>query len=69
MVPREVQTPLDELPASATQARTEMVQKVLEGLREEAFELARDIGVETLTLPGDGLRKFVDRLRELFPPC
>ena len=29
--------PLDELTASATQARTEMVQKVSEGLREEAF--------------------------------
>ena len=40
---------LDELSASATQARTEMVQKVLEGLREEAFELARDIGVDVLT--------------------
>ena len=48
---------LDELSASATQARTEMVQKVLEGLREEAFELARDIGVDVLTQPG-GLRKF-----------
>ena len=42
---------LDELSASATQARTEMVQKVLEGLREEAFELARDIGVDVLTQP------------------
>ena len=42
---------LDELSESATQARTEMVQKVLEGLREEAFELARDIGVEYLRDP------------------
>ena len=42
---------LDELSASATQARTEMVQKVLEGLREEAFELAHDIGVDVLTRP------------------
>ena len=40
---------LDELTASATQARTEMVQKVLEGLRAEAFELASDIGVDELT--------------------
>ena len=54
---------LDELSASATQARTEMVQKVLEGLREEAFELARDIGVDVLTQPG-GLRKFVEKLRD-----
>ena len=53
--------PPDELIAAATQARTEMVQKVLEGLREEAFELARDIGVDVLTQPG-GLRKFVDKL-------
>ena len=58
---------LDELSASATQARTEMVQKVLEGLREEAFELARDIGVDVLTQPG-GLRKFVKKLRDVVFP-
>ena len=58
---------LHELTASATQARTEMVQKVLERLREEAFELAQDIGVETLTLPGK-LRKFVDKLRDVVFP-
>ena len=58
---------LDELPASATQARNEMVQKVLEGLREEAFELARDIGVDVLTQPG-GLRKFVEKLRDVVFP-
>ena len=45
-----------------------MVQKVLEGLREEAFELARDIGVDVLTQPG-GLRKFVDKLRDVVFPC
>ena len=50
--------PLDELTATATQARPEMVQEVLEGLRDEPFELARDIGVDVLTQPG-GLRKFV----------
>ena len=44
-----------------------MVQKVLERLCEEAFELARDIGVETLTLPG-GLRKFVDKLSDVVFP-
>ena len=44
-----------------------MVQEVLEGLRDEAFELARDIGVDVLTQPG-GLRKFVDELRDLFFP-
>ena len=59
--------PLDELTAAATQARTEMVQKVLEGLREEAFELARDIGVDVPTQPG-GLRKFVDKLRDVVCP-
>ena len=58
---------LDELSASATQARTEMVQRVLEGLREEAFELARDIGVDVLTQPG-GLRKFVKKLRDVVFP-
>ena len=59
--------PLDELTASATHARTEMVQKVLEGLREEAFERARDIGVDVLTQPG-GLRKFVEKLRDVVFP-
>ena len=59
--------PLDELTVSATQARTEMAQKVLEGLREEAFELARDIGVDVLAQPG-GLRKFVEKLRDVVFP-
>ena len=59
--------PLDELTAAATEARTEVVQKFLEGLREEAFELARDIGVDVLTQPG-GLRKFVDKLRDVVFP-
>ena len=58
---------LDELTATATQARTEMVQKVLEGFRDEAFELAREIGVDVLTHPG-GLRKFVDKLRDVVFP-
>ena len=58
---------LDELSASATQARTEMVQKVLEGLRKEAFELARDIGVDVRTQHG-GLRKFVEKLRDVVFP-
>ena len=31
---------------------------MLEGLREEALELARDTGVESLTEPG-GLKKFI----------
>ena len=59
--------PLDELTASATQARTEMGHKVLEGLRDEAFELARDSGVDVLTQPV-GLRKFVDKLRDVVFP-
>ena len=59
--------PLDELTATATQARTEMVQKVLDGLRDKAFELARYIGVDVLTQPG-GLRKFVDKLRDVVSP-
>ena len=45
-----------------------MVQKVLEGLRDEAFELARDdIGVDVLTQAG-GLRKFVEKLRDVVFP-
>ena len=67
MVPRTAQNPLDELTASATQARTEMVQKVLKGLREEALEPARDIVVDVLTQAG-GLRKFEDTLRDVVFP-
>ena len=44
-----------------------MAQKVLEGLQDEAFELARDIGVDVLTQPG-GLRKFVAKLRDVVFP-
>ena len=41
---------------------------MLEGLREKrAFELARDIGVDVLTQPG-GLRKFVEKLRDVVFP-
>ena len=53
--------------ATATQTRTETVQEVLEGLRDEAFELARDIVVDVLTQPGE-LRKFVDKLRDFVFP-
>ena len=56
-----------QLAATATQARTEMVQKLLEGLQDEAFELARDIGVDVLTQPG-GLRKFVENFRDFVFP-
>ena len=48
-------------------ASTEVVHKVLEGLREEAFELARDIGIEALTAPG-GLRDFISRMRNVVFP-
>ena len=44
-----------------------MVYRILEGLREEAFELARDIGIESLTAPG-GLRAFMDKMRSFVFP-
>ena len=44
-----------------------MVHKVLEGLRDEAFELARDIGTESLTAPG-GLRDFITKMRSIVFP-
>ena len=44
-----------------------MVHKVVEGLREEAFELARDIGIEALTAPG-GLRDFISSMRNVVFP-
>ena len=59
---------MDETSSYASKARTEMVHRVLEGLRDEAFELARDIGVESLTAPG-GLRSFVEKMREVVFPC
>ena len=51
----------------AVKLRTEMVHRVLEGLRDEAFELARDIGIESLTGPG-GLDDFINRMREVVFP-
>ena len=60
---------MDESTSYACKARTEMVHRVLEGLRDEAFELARDVRVEFLTSPG-GLRALVDKMREVvFPPA
>ena len=44
-----------------------MVQKLLEGLREQAFELARHTGFDVLTQPG-GLQKLVDKLRDVVFP-
>ena len=44
-----------------------MVHRVLEGLRDEAFELARDIGIESLTAPG-GLINFITQLRNVVFP-
>ena len=59
--------PMDESTPYAVKARTEMVHRVLEGLRDEAFELARDIGIESLTAPG-GLRNFITQLRNVVFP-
>ena len=47
--------------------RTEMAHKVLEGLGNDAFELARDMGIEAITVPG-GLRKFIEQLRSVVFP-
>ena len=58
---------MDEATSYASKARTETVHRVLEGLRDEAFELARDIGVESLTARG-GLRSFVEKIREVVFP-
>ena len=60
--------PMDETTSYAVKARTEMVHRVLEGLRDEAFELARDIGIESLTGPG-GLRAFITQMRNVVFPC
>ena len=59
--------PMDESTPYAVKARTEMVHRVLEGLRDEAFELARDIGIESLTEPG-GLRTFITQMRNVVFP-
>ena len=59
--------PMDESTPYAVKARTEMVHRVLEGLRDEAFGLARDIGIESLTARG-GLRNFITQLRNVVFP-
>ena len=61
--------PMDETTSYAIKARTEMVHKVPKGLREEAFELARDIGIGALTAPG-GLRLHLSHEERCVPtPC
>ena len=60
--------PMDESSPYAVKARTEMVHRVLEGLRDEAFELARDIGIESLPAPG-GLRNFITQMRNVVFPA
>ena len=54
--------PMDESTTYAVKARTEMVHRILEGLRDEALELATDVGIESLAAPG-GLRDFIDKMR------
>ena len=56
-----------ESTAYAVKARAEMVHRILEGFREQAFELARDIGIESLTAPR-GLRAFIDKMRSIVLP-
>ena len=56
-----------ESTAYAVKARAEMVYRILEGFREQAFELARDIGIESLTAPR-GLRAFIDKMRSIVLP-
>ena len=47
--------------------RSVLVNKVLEGLRGDAFEIARDIGLEDLTA-SDGLKLLITRIRQhVFP--
>ena len=55
---------MDETTSYACKARTEVVHRILEGHCDQAFELARDIGVEFLTAPGE-LRSFVEKMREV----
>ena len=47
--------------------RTSVVHKVLEGLRGDAFLVARDLGLEKLISPG-GLDLLVDRIRAMVFP-
>ena len=53
--------------ASHSSDRTSIVHKVLEGLRGDAFLVARDLGLEKLFSPG-GLDLLVDRIRTMVFP-
>ena len=44
-----------------------LVHKVLEEFRDEAFELARDMGIEEITAPGN-LCAFMEKLRSVVFP-
>ena len=51
----------------STSDRSAVVHKVLEGLRGDAFLVARDLGLEKLIVPG-GLDLLVDRIRTMVFP-
>ena len=58
---------VDEPTRYAVKARTEMVHRVLEVLREEAFQLSRNIGIESLTARG-GLHGCISKMRSVVFP-
>ena len=49
--------------------RSTLVNKIVEGLRGDAFFIARDLGLETLTPQDGGLEQLVERIKnDVFPP-
>ena len=50
-----------------TYARTQMINKVVEGLRGDAFQVAKDIGMESLQGP-DGVKTLVAAVRKVVFP-
>ena len=46
----------------AGRGRSTLVNKIVEGLRGDAFLMARDLGLETLTQDG-GLERLVERIK------
>ena len=58
---------VDEPTRYAVKARTEMVHRVFEVLREEAFQLSRNIGIESLTARG-GLHGCISQMRSVVFP-
>ena len=57
----------DDIEADVLRMRSELVHRILEGLRGDAFMVARDLGLDKLTQE-NGIRNFMDAIKKVVFP-